>query len=218
MSPKWNHFLSILVRSFCRVRCVSVCHRRREYTIVVGWWRRRSAWHLRNGKNGCLMNSFIWAFHEETLTEHSQIRYSDGATLEFVWLQFTITCFSCQFFNGFVDVNQTFAIGLRHDGRNQTFVCGHGNGALNWIVPTDERKKEILLQHFRSISGGVLTTYILMKLPCHDELASGTFFDANAVALITKSLNDNFTPSFSRFLLNLARSAVSLSTLISTVR
>lgn len=45
-----------------------------------------------------------------------------------------------------------------------------------------------------------------MKLPCHDEFASGTFLDANAVALITKSLNDNLTPSFSNCLLNSERS------------
>lgn len=50
-----------------------------------------------------------------------------------------------------------------------------------------------------------LKTYCRMKLPCHAEFASGTFFDAKAVALTTKSLNDNLTPSFSNCLLNSAR-------------
>lgn len=48
-----------------------------------------------------------------------------------------------------------------------------------------------------------------MKLPCHDELASGTFFEAKALALMTKSLNESLTPSFSNLLLNLERSFVS---------
>lgn len=52
-------------------------------------------------------------------------------------------------------------------------------------------------------------TYCRMKLPCHDEFASGTFFDAKAVAFTTKSLNDNLTPSFSSCLLNSERTFVS---------
>lgn len=52
------------------------------------------------------------------------------------------------------------------------------------------------------------SNYIRIKLPCQEELVSGTFFDANAQALITKSLTDNLTPSFSSRLLNLERNFV----------
>lgn len=65
---------------------------------------------------------------------------------------------------------------------------------------------KIIYRENSSAFGRKSITHCRIKLPCHDELASGTFFDAKAVALIMKSLNDNFTPSFSNCLLNSARS------------
>lgn len=57
-----------------------------------------------------------------------------------MWLQFTIASFGRQFFDFFVDFNQTFAIGLWYDGCYQTFVGGHGNGTIDRIVPKWDEK------------------------------------------------------------------------------
>lgn len=65
------------------------------------------------------------------------------------------------------------------------------------------------LECFHGIFSRKVENYCRIKLPCHDELASGTFFDAKAVALMMKSLNDNFTPSLSNCLLNSVRSFLS---------
>lgn len=57
-----------------------------------------------------------------------------------------------------------------------------------------------------------------MKLSIQEELASGTFLQAKAEALIIKSLMDNLTPSFSKSSFIRFLNATILSRLRSTVR
>lgn len=57
------------------------------------------------------------------------------------------------------------------------------------------------------------STHCLILSPNHAELTSGTFLQAMAAALMTKSFTDNFLPLFSSSLLYFALSARILSTL-----
>jgi len=62
------------------------------------------------------------------------------------------------------------------------------------------------------------TTYCLITVSIHAELASGTCRHAIAEALMIKSFTDNLTLSFSRDLFNCSRNFIKSSISISDVR
>lgn len=72
-------------------------------------------------------------------TKHAQIGNTEGTSLEFLRLKFTITGFGGQGLNFLADLEDTLRIGVKNDGGEKALVSGDSYTHIDVVVLTNER-------------------------------------------------------------------------------